>query len=59
MKNENKSYAKDIINKMFNNLSVVVKVQDYSLDDLTISIKDLDNVKKEKVLEEVMVLPKV
>lgn len=41
MKNENNNYANKITNKMVSDLSKVIEVQEFTLDDLTIIINDL------------------
>lgn len=48
MKNKNKDFANKITIKMTSNLSKVIEVQEYTLDDLTIIINDLKNEQKEK-----------
>ena len=47
MKNENNNYANKITNKMVSDLSKVIEVQEFTLDDLTIIINDLKNEQKE------------
>ncbi len=47
-------YAATITNTMTSNVSEVVKVQEYTLDDLTIIIKDLSDEEKEQVLGEII-----
>lgn len=54
MKNENNNYANKITNKMVSDLSKVIEVQEFTLDDLTIIINDLKNEQKEKVIEEII-----
>ena len=54
MKNENTNYANTITSKMTSNLSKVIEVQEFSLDDLTIIINNLKNEQKEEVIEEVI-----
>jgi len=54
MKNENINYANKITNKMVSDLSKVIEVQEFTLDDLTIIINDLKNEQKEKVIEEII-----
>ena len=46
MKNENNNYANKITNKMVSDLSKVIEVQEFTLDDLTIIINDLKKFKK-------------
>ena len=54
MKNENINYANKITSKMVSDLSKVIEVQEFTLDDLTIIINDLKNEQKEKVIEEII-----
>ena len=54
MKNENINYANKITSKMVSDLSKVIEVQEFTLDDLTIIINDLKNEQKEKVVEEII-----
>ena len=54
MKNENTNYANKITTKMTSNLSKVIEVQEYTLDDLTIIINDLKKEQKEEIIEEVI-----
>ena len=54
MKNKNIDYADSIANLMKCNVSEVVKVQEYNLDDLTYLIRNLNEDEKEKVLENVI-----
>ena len=54
MKNENINYANKITSKMVSDLSKVIEVQEFTLDDLTIIINDLKNEEKEKVIEEII-----
>ena len=48
MKNENTNYANKITTKMTSNLSKVIEVQEYTLDDLTIIINDLKKEQKKR-----------
>ena len=57
MKNENINYANKITSKMVSDLSKVIEVQEFTLDDLTIIINDLKNEQKEKVIEEIINIP--
>lgn len=54
MKNENIDFASKITTKMTSNLSKVIEVQEYTLDDLTIIINDLKKEQKEEIIEEVI-----
>ena len=54
MKSENTDYANKIATKMTSNLSKVIEVQEYTLDDLTIIIDDLKSEQKEEVIEEII-----
>lgn len=54
MKNENNDYANKITRKMVSNLSQIVEIQEYNLDDLIILIRDLKESEKEKVIEEII-----
>ena len=54
MKNENIDYAYKITKKMTSSLSQIVEIQEYNLDDLTMIIKDLKEVEKENVIEEII-----
>ena len=54
MKNENINYANKITSKMVSDLSKVIEVQEFTLDDLTIIINDLKNEQKKKVIEEII-----
>ena len=54
MKIDNADYVQTITKKMTLNLSEVIKVQEYTLDELTSTIKDLNTDEKEKVLEEII-----
>lgn len=54
MKIDNADYVQIITKKMTLNLSEVIKVQEYTLDELTSTIKDLNTDEKEKVLEEII-----
>lgn len=54
MKNENTDFANKITIKMTSNLSKVIEVQEYTLDELTIIINDLKSEQKEKVIEEII-----
>ena len=54
MKIDNIDYAKSITEKMILNLRNVIKVQSYTLDELTTSIQNLKNVEKEKTLENII-----
>lgn len=54
MKNEKTDYANKIATKMTSNLSKVIEVQEYTLDDLTIIINDLKSEQKEEVIEEII-----
>ena len=47
MKNENINYANKITSKMVSDLSKVIEVQEFTLDDLTIIINDLKNEQKD------------
>ena len=47
MKNEKTDYANQIATKMTSNLSKVIEVQEYTLDDLTLIINDLKSEQKE------------
>lgn len=54
MKIDNIDYVQSITKKMTLNLSEVIKVQEYTLDELTSSIKDLNTDEKEKILEDII-----
>ena len=54
MKIDNADYVQTTTKKMTLNLSEVIKVQEYTLDELTSTIKDLNTDEKEKVLEEII-----
>ena len=54
MKNENTDFANKITIKMTSNLSKVIEVQEYTLDELTIIINDLKSEQQEKVIEEII-----
>lgn len=54
MKNEKTDYANKIATKMISNLSKVIEVQEFTLDNLTIIINDLKSEQKEKVIEEII-----
>lgn len=54
MKIDNINYVQSITKKMTLNLSEVIKVQEYTLDELTSSIKDLNTDEKEKILEDII-----
>lgn len=54
MKIDNIDYVQCITKKMTLNLSEVIKVQEYTLDELTSSIKDLNTDEKEKILEDII-----
>ena len=54
MKIDNIDYVQSITKKMTSNLSEVIKVQEYTLDELTSSIKDLNTDEKEKILEDII-----
>ena len=54
MKNEKINYANKITSKMVSDLSKVIEVQEFTLDDLTIIINDLKNEQKKKVIEEII-----
>lgn len=54
MKIVNIDYVQSITKKMTLNLTEVIKVQEYTLDELTSSIKDLNTDEKEKILEDII-----
>lgn len=54
MKIDNIDYVQSITKKMTLNLSNVIKVQSYTLDELTTSIQNLKNDEKEKILENII-----
>lgn len=54
MKNENNDYVNRITRKMISSLSQIVEIQEYNLDDLTILIRDLKEIEKEKIIEEII-----
>lgn len=54
MKIDNIDYVQSITKKMTLNLNNVIKVQSYTLDELTTSIQNLKNDEKEKVLENII-----
>ena len=54
MKNENADFANKITIKMTANLSKIIEVQEYTLDELTIIINDLKRDQKEEVIEEII-----
>lgn len=54
MKNENADFANKITIKMKANLSKIIEVQEYTLDELTIIINDLKRDQKEEVIEEII-----
>ena len=54
MKIDNIDYVQSITKKMTLNLSNVIKVRSYTLDELTTSIQNLKNDEKEKILENII-----
>ena len=54
MKDKKQNYVDLITRRMTSNLSKVVEVQEYTLDDLTITIKDLKETEKESIIEEII-----
>ena len=54
MKIDNIDYVQSITKKMTLNLSNVIKVQSYTLDELTTSIQNLKKDEKEKILENII-----
>ena len=54
MKDKKQNYVDLITKRITSNLSKVVEVQEYTLDDLTITIKDLKETEKESIIEEVI-----
>ena len=54
MKNENNDYVNRITRKMVSSLSQIVEIQEYNLDDLTILVRDLKEIEKEKIIEEII-----
>lgn len=54
MKDKKQNYVDLITKRITSNLSKVVEVQEYTLDDLTITIKDLKETEKESIIEEII-----